>query len=83
MPAPFRKKERLRKYPLFVNNSALKAIIKTLPNIQKEISARVSRERTVALLPKNATETLLIIQKGTSGYVSRERTIALLPKSAY
>jgi len=29
----FRKKKRLRKYPLLVNNSALKAIIKTLLNI--------------------------------------------------
>jgi len=61
MPAPSRKKERLRKYPLPVNNSALKAIIKTLPNIQKRISARVSRERTVTLLPKSAIKTLLII----------------------
>jgi len=36
MPAPFRKRKRLRKYPLPVNNSALKAIIKTLPDIQKK-----------------------------------------------
>jgi len=30
---PFRKKKRLQKYPLFVNNLVLKAIIKTLLNI--------------------------------------------------
>jgi len=60
IPAPPRKKKRLRKYPLPVNNLALKAIIKTLPDIQKKVSARVSRERTVALLPKSATEALLI-----------------------
>jgi len=83
MPAPPRKRKRLQKYPLPVNNSALKAIIKTLSNIQKEISVRVSRERTVALLPKSATKALLITQKGASGYVSRERTIALLPKNTY
>jgi len=61
MPTPFYKKKRLRKYPLPVNNSALKAIIKTLPNMQKKVSARVSRERTVALLLKNAIKALLII----------------------
>jgi len=61
MPALFRKKKRLRKYPLPVNNSVLKAIIKTLLNIQKEISVRVSRERTVTLLLKGAIKTLLII----------------------
>jgi len=61
MPAPSRKKKRLRKYPLFINNSALKTIIKTLPNIQKKINARILRERTVTLLPKNVTKTLLII----------------------
>jgi len=83
IPAPPRKKERLRKYPLPVNDSALKAIIKTLPDMQKGISARVSRERTVILLPKSATEALLIIQKGVSGYISRERTMALLLKSVY
>jgi len=83
MPAPFRKKKRSRKYPLPVNNSALKAIIKTLPNMQKEINARVSRKQTVALLLKSATKALLIIQKKASGYVSRERTMALLPKNIY
>jgi len=83
MPAPPRKKKRLRKYPLPVNNLTLKAIIKTLPNVQKKINARVSRERTVALLLKNATKILLIIQKGASGYVSRERTMALLFKNVY
>jgi len=61
MPAPFRKKERLRKYPLLINNLILKAIIETLLNIQKKVNVRVSRERTVALLPKNAIKTLLII----------------------
>jgi len=61
MLAPFRKRERLRKYPLFINNSALKAIIKTLLNIQKKVSVRVSRERTVVLLFKSVTKTLLII----------------------
>jgi len=61
MPASFRKKKRLRKYFLPVNNSVLKAIIKTLPNIQKGISVRVSRERTVALLFKSAIKALLII----------------------
>jgi len=61
MPAPSRKRKRLRKYPLLINDLALKAIIKTLLNMQKEISVRVSRERTVALLPKGATKILLII----------------------
>jgi len=61
MPAPFRKKERLRKYPLPVNNSVLKVIIKTLLNMQKKVNVRVSRERTVALLFKNAIKALLII----------------------
>jgi len=83
MPAPFRKRGRLRKYPLPVNDSALKAIIKTLLNMQKKVSVRVSRERTVALLLKGAIKALLITQKGASGYVSRERTIALLFKSVY
>jgi len=83
MPAPPRKKKRLRKYPLPINNSALKAIIKTLLNIQKGINVRVSRERTVALLFKNVIKALLIIQKKASGYISRERTIALLFKSVY
>jgi len=53
MPAPLRKKKRLRKYFLPINNSTLKAIIKMLLNIQKKINVRVSRERTMALLPKN------------------------------
>ena len=60
MPTPSRKKKRLRKYFLLINNSVLKAIIKTLLNMQKKVSARVSRERTVALLLKNATKALLI-----------------------
>jgi len=60
MPAPFRKKKRLRKYFLPINNLILKAIIKTLLNMQKKISVRVSRKRTVALLPKNAIKALLI-----------------------
>jgi len=83
MPAPPRKRERLQKYPLPVNNSVLKAIIKTLLNIQKKVNARVSRELTVALLPKGAIKALLITQKKASGYVSRERTIALLLKNVY
>jgi len=83
IPAPPRKKERLQKYSLPVDNSVLKAIIKTLPNMQKEISARVSRERTVTLLPKSVIKALLIIQKRASGYISRERTIALLLKNIY
>jgi len=33
MPTPSRKKKRLRKYFLLINNSVLKAIIKTLLNI--------------------------------------------------
>jgi len=61
MPAPFYKRERLRKYFLFINNLVLKTIIKTLLNIQKKVSVRVSREQTVALLPKNVIKALLII----------------------
>jgi len=61
IPAPPRKRERLQKYSLPVNNSVLKAIIKTLLNIQKEVNVRVSRKRTVALLFKNAIKALLII----------------------
>jgi len=61
MPASFRKKERLQKYPLPINNSVLKVIIKTLLNIQKKVSVRVSRERTITLLSKSAIKVLLII----------------------
>ena len=48
MLAPFRKKERLRKIFLTVNNS-IKAVIATLLNIQKKV-------KRITSLPKGTTK---------------------------
>ena len=67
MPAPPRKKERLRKIPLTVNNS-IKAVITTLLNIQRGV-------KRIALLPKSTTKG---VQRGVAFPLSKSTPIAEL-----
>ena len=88
MLAPPRKRKRLRKIPLTVNNS-IKAVIATLLNIQRGVERIASLpkgttkgvQRGIAFsLPKGTPITELLAQKEANEYVSRKRTMASLFK---
>jgi len=62
MPAPFRKRKRFKKNPLFINDLAKVLMIYVMPNVQRRVNNHVTRIRlyTGVKLPINVIKTKII-----------------------